>query len=52
VLSGVLRESLGIAGLGLAAGVPAVLALSRATGALLFGISPTDFTTMSRGSRC
>jgi predicted permease len=49
VLAGVLRESLAIAGLGLAAGVPAVLALSRATGALLFGISPTDFTTMSSG---
>jgi predicted permease len=49
VLSGVLRESLAIAGLGLAAGLPAVLALSRVTGTLLFGISPTDVTTMSSG---
>jgi len=49
VLSGVLRESLATAGLGLAAGLPAVLALSHAMGALLFGISPTDFRTMSSG---
>jgi predicted permease len=49
VLGGVLRESLAVVALGLAIGVPIVLALSRATRALLFGISPTDFTTTISG---
>jgi predicted permease len=47
VLSAVLRESLLIVGIGLAAGVPAVFATARLLVALLFGVSGTDLTTLA-----
>ena len=46
VLSGVLRESLTVVGLGLAAGVAGVLTVARLLAALLFGVSGTDLTTL------
>jgi predicted permease len=49
VLSAVLRESLMIVGIGLAAGVPAVFATARLLVALLFGVSGTDLTTLAAG---
>jgi predicted permease len=47
VLSAVLRESLMIVGIGVAAGVPAVFATARLLVALLFGVSGTDLTTLA-----
>jgi predicted permease len=46
VLSAVLRESLTVVGLGLAAGVVAVLGAARVLVALLFGVSGTDLPTI------
>jgi predicted permease len=47
VLAAVFRESLMVVACGLAAGIPAVLASSRLLGDLLFGVDPTDPTTVS-----
>ena len=42
VLSGVVREALGMASLGVAVGVTVAVALSRVLSGLLFGVSPLD----------
>jgi len=42
----VLRESLALLGIGIALGVPATLAASRAIKAGLFGLSPSDPSTL------
>jgi putative ABC transport system permease protein len=42
----VLRDSLWLLALGLLIGVPLAAAAMRGAGALLFGLLPTDFTTM------
>jgi predicted permease len=41
----VLRDSLGLVAIGLAAGIPAALGLSRVVAGLLFGIATTDLLT-------
>lgn len=42
ILSLVLRQVVGLAGLGLAVGVPVALAASPLVGSLLYGVAPTD----------
>jgi ABC-type antimicrobial peptide transport system permease subunit len=43
----VLRETLALALLGLALGVPCALAASRLIASMLFGVSPSDLPTMA-----
>ena len=47
VLADVMRQGLALTGVGVAAGLAAALALSRVLASLLFGISPTDTTTIA-----
>jgi predicted permease len=49
VLTAVLRESLIVVGVGLAAGVPAVFAAARLLVALLFGVTGADLTILAAG---
>jgi len=49
VLSLVLRQGLGLAGIGLALGLAGALVLTRLTGSLLFGVTPTDPATLAGG---
>jgi putative ABC transport system permease protein len=46
ILKMILRETLILAGIGLAVGIPAALAASRVLSHLLFGVSPTDPATL------
>jgi predicted permease len=47
VLADVMRQGLALTGVGVAAGLAAALTLSRVLASLLFGISPTDTTTIA-----
>jgi len=46
ILNMVLRETLIVAAIGLAVGLPVAFASSHVLGHLLFGVSPTDPTTL------
>ncbi|HXJ94334.1 MAG TPA: ABC transporter permease [Terriglobia bacterium] len=47
ILGMVLREAMTLAGLGIAIGVPAALAVSRLIAAMLYGLKPTDPLTIA-----
>src|SRR5262249_35734527 len=48
VLGMVLRESLSVAAIGLAAGIPASIAIGRTLRSMLYGLSPNDPLTFAR----
>jgi predicted permease len=46
ILGGVLKDALGLLGLGLAVGLPAAIFISRSIAGLLYGLAPTDPLTL------
>ena len=46
----ILRETLGLAGLGIAIGIPVTLAFSRFIASFLYGLTPTDPIVLSAGA--